>query len=90
MDALCSRFDLNEGDQSDDNTKEAVTLTNMAPFSRSIEKLPDSDDAHDADIAALNPNKQPSWHGIGPDTSYASVDHYLALRLVEEMVYPDR
>ncbi|KAH8722299.1 hypothetical protein BGZ61DRAFT_348322 [Ilyonectria robusta] len=94
MGALCSRSELNEGDQSDDSTKEASALTTMARFPRSTKKLPAAHrirqremaaarsliDAHDADISALAPAKQPAWRGINPDAGYASVDDYLALR----------
>ncbi|KAL6405621.1 hypothetical protein AUP68_11382 [Ilyonectria robusta] len=94
MDALCSRSELNEGYQSDESTKEAGALTTMARFPRSTKKLPASHrirqremaaarsltDAHDADISALAPAKQPAWRDINPDAGYASVDDYLALR----------
>ncbi|KAH7151685.1 hypothetical protein B0J13DRAFT_246328 [Dactylonectria estremocensis] len=93
MGGVCSRSDLNEGDQSDENTKEATALTTMARFPRLAKKLPGPRrtlqreeaaarsliDAHDVDIAALSPD-QPVWHGINPDAGYDSVDHYHAMR----------
>ncbi|KAH7161574.1 hypothetical protein EDB81DRAFT_349110 [Dactylonectria macrodidyma] len=93
MGGVCSRSDLNEGDQSDDNTKETTVFTIMARFPRSAKKLPGPRrtlqreeaaarsliEAHDANIAAFGPD-QPVWHGINPDAGYESVDHYNALR----------
>ncbi|KAK7426610.1 hypothetical protein QQZ08_006940 [Neonectria magnoliae] len=37
-------------------------------------------EAHDADIAALDPANESRWHGINPDVAYGSVQDYLALR----------
>ncbi|KPM45013.1 hypothetical protein AK830_g1506 [Neonectria ditissima] len=37
-------------------------------------------EAHDANIAALDPANQPAWHGINPDAAHGSVQDYLALR----------